>query len=256
MKKTICLNMIVKDEAHVIARCLNSVIPFVDYWVIIDTGSTDGTQNIIKKLLSGIPGELYERPWVDFAYNRNEALNYANKKSDYILFIDADDRLIYESSFALPDLQGDIYCVKQQQLGKSNFYSQNYIQVLLIKNDSSFKWAGVLHEALVWDTPKSIFFIDGVINDYTNEGRRHLDPDRRKKDIQTLEKFYRENPENSRTVFYLATEYLQDKRFKRSDGFFPKKNSDEKCIGMGGSCRNLLFTASDRIFTKRIELSA
>ena len=41
---TICLNMIVKNEAPVIGRCLASVLPFVDRWVIVDTGSTDGTQ--------------------------------------------------------------------------------------------------------------------------------------------------------------------------------------------------------------------
>ena len=47
-KSKICLNMIVKDESRVIRRCLESVKPLIDYWVIVDTGSTDGTQEIIK----------------------------------------------------------------------------------------------------------------------------------------------------------------------------------------------------------------
>ena len=40
IKKTICLNMIVKNERPVIERCLNSVKEKIDYWVIVDTGST------------------------------------------------------------------------------------------------------------------------------------------------------------------------------------------------------------------------
>ena len=43
--------MIVKNESKVIERCLTSCLPLIDYWVISDTGSTDGTQIIIKKLL-------------------------------------------------------------------------------------------------------------------------------------------------------------------------------------------------------------
>jgi glycosyltransferase involved in cell wall biosynthesis len=41
--KTICLNMIVKGESRVIQRALASVKHLIDYWVIVDTGSTDGS---------------------------------------------------------------------------------------------------------------------------------------------------------------------------------------------------------------------
>src|SRR5580704_1601575 len=58
--KTICLNMIVKNESRVIQRCLDSVKHIIDYWVIVDTGSTDGTQNVIKDFMKDIPGDLYE----------------------------------------------------------------------------------------------------------------------------------------------------------------------------------------------------
>ena len=72
-RPTICLNMIVKNEAHVIRRCLDSVRPLIDTWVIVDTGSTDGTQDLIREIFADLPGELHERPWHDFGYNRSES---------------------------------------------------------------------------------------------------------------------------------------------------------------------------------------
>jgi len=52
--KTLGLMMIVKNEKDVILRCLKSVLPIIDYWTIVDTGSTDGTQDIIKSFLQKI----------------------------------------------------------------------------------------------------------------------------------------------------------------------------------------------------------
>jgi len=88
--KSVCLVMTVKDEAAVVRRCLDSVKAVIDYWVICDTGSTDGTQEIIRQGLEGIPGELHETPWVDFGHNRSLSLNLARGRADYHLLLDAD----------------------------------------------------------------------------------------------------------------------------------------------------------------------
>jgi glycosyltransferase involved in cell wall biosynthesis len=50
--KTISLCMIVKNESHVIERCLNSVKPLLDYVLIVDTGSTDNTIEVIYNWLN------------------------------------------------------------------------------------------------------------------------------------------------------------------------------------------------------------
>ena len=106
--QTICLCMIVKNEAPVIRRCLDSVQPIVDYWVIVDTGSTDGAQDIIREHLRDLPGELHERPWRDFAYNRSEALALARPHADYSLIIDADDVLEIADGYRLPELTAEL----------------------------------------------------------------------------------------------------------------------------------------------------
>jgi glycosyltransferase involved in cell wall biosynthesis len=76
-----CLNMIVKDEAHIIKETLESISKYIDYWIICDTGSTDDTKQIIKDFFQekDIPGELYEDTWKDFAHNRTLALERSYK---------------------------------------------------------------------------------------------------------------------------------------------------------------------------------
>ena len=79
---SICLNMIVRNEAKVICRALDSVMELIDYWVICDTGSTDDTPAIIKSYFQErkIPGELHSQAWINFGHNRNEALKLARGK--------------------------------------------------------------------------------------------------------------------------------------------------------------------------------
>ncbi len=100
-KLSIGLSMIVKNETHVLPRLLSSVAPIVDYWVIVDTGSTDGTQDFIRNFFKekGIPGELIEIEWKDFSTSRNVALDAIEPHVDYGFWIDADEELIIDNSF-------------------------------------------------------------------------------------------------------------------------------------------------------------
>src|SRR6266699_3447605 len=101
--KSIGLCMIVKNEAHVIARCLESFLPLLDYVLIVDTGSTDETVSVSRKFLQErkIPGEIRHQPWQDFASNRTAALAMLRdrREIDYRLMIDADQVAIYDDKF-------------------------------------------------------------------------------------------------------------------------------------------------------------
>ena len=143
-KQTVCLNMIVKDESHIIEKTFDNLLSHLvfDYWVICDTGSTDGTQNLIKNYFAkkGIPGELVQHEWRDFGYNRTEALKAAYKKADYILIFDADDSI--HGEFKLPQkLSKDFY---KLQFGKGF----TYYRPLLVTAHKPTSFIGVLHEFL------------------------------------------------------------------------------------------------------------
>jgi glycosyltransferase involved in cell wall biosynthesis len=66
--------MMVLNEAGNIRKVLESVRHHIDRWTIIDTGSQDGTQDIIREVLAGIPGKLYEESFKGYAATRNRVL--------------------------------------------------------------------------------------------------------------------------------------------------------------------------------------
>ena len=142
-KKTICLSMIVKDEKPVILKCLASVKPYIDHWIIVDTGSKDGTQEAIAEFMKDIPGQLYERPWVDFAHNRNKALELSRKKGDYSLIIDADNILTPSPSFKIPPLTGNLYAIPVF-LKKEDGSVGSSLREFLVRNQFPCRWEGVI----------------------------------------------------------------------------------------------------------------
>ena len=198
---SICLNMIVKNEAKVIRRCLDSVLPFISNWVIMDTGSTDGTQALIQAHLADVPGELFERPWTNFGQARTEALARVGGRAEYILVMDADDQLVAEPGFTLPPLTEDAYFL-DFRLG-----NHAYRRIALVASRLPWRYEGVLHEYLTVGGPFSAGTLEGVTVRASNEGSRSDDPDKYRKDAQLLEQALVEDPGNSRSVFYLAQSY-------------------------------------------------
>jgi hypothetical protein len=208
--------MIVKDESHIIEETLKKLTNIIDfdYWVISDTGSTDGTQDIITKFFrdKNIPGELFNDQWKDFGYNRTLALYEAYKKTEYLLIFDADDEI--KGQFRLPDkLIMDGYSLN---LGNENF---SYSRVLLINNKLKWKFNGVLHEYLSRNNNQK-FTTSKINGDYFvvsgKTGNRSNNKDKYYSDALILQKAYYSAKENNdplfnRYVFYCANSYFDAK---------------------------------------------
>ncbi|MFJ7960183.1 glycosyltransferase [Streptomyces sp. NPDC096319] len=188
--------MIVKNEAAVIERCLASVRGLVDTWVISDTGSTDGTQDLIRAALDGIPGELHEEPWVNFGHNRSLNIAHARGRADYLLLLDADHVLRQDAP--LPAAGGplaDAYMIRHRG-------AVEYRIKRLVRGDLPWRYEGVTHEYLTADRDHVQENLDAlVIEDHADGGSRH---DKFERDARLLSAELERDPANHRTVFYLA----------------------------------------------------
>ncbi len=88
------LVMIVKNAGSSLEETLSKILPHIDYWTILDTGSDDGTQELIQKICKNKPGKLFEEPFIDFAISRNRALELAGDKCKYTIILD-DTYILY-----------------------------------------------------------------------------------------------------------------------------------------------------------------
>jgi tetratricopeptide (TPR) repeat protein len=194
--------MIVKDEAAVIERCLGSVRDLIEAWVICDTGSTDGTQDLIRRTLEGVPGELHERPWVDFGHNRSELLRYARGRADYLLLLDADWTFRWEPG-ALDDLGADAYLVRHEHrpAGEFELYNRH-----LVSGRRDWRYEGATHEYIETDGERTEARLEGAsIVNWADGG---VGRERRwRQDVELLERELTRDPANARALFYLAQTY-------------------------------------------------
>jgi glycosyltransferase involved in cell wall biosynthesis len=207
----IALNMIVKDESHVIDDLLRSVAPFIHYWTIVDTGSTDDTPNIIERTFAelGINGQLYHRPWKDFGWNRSEALALARGTAQYHFVIDADDTV--HGAPDLSNLVSPAYYVRFGGQG-STYYRQQ-----LFRDDLPWRYEGILHEYPTCDVAIETEYLQGDF--YITSGRtgaRSRDPFKYSKDAELLEQALAKDPGNTRYQFYLGQSYFDAKEYEKA----------------------------------------
>ena len=166
MTPTLCLNMIVKNESKIIERLLETVAPIIDSYCICDTGSTDDTKEKIEKFMlgRGIPGEVFSEPFKNFGYNRNLALQRADKWADYVLLLDADMKLVVGPEFSKDTLTKDGYLAIQ---GNDRF---EYYNTRIIKTKKGVRCVCPTHEYYDFPggldhnnkLPKSFVLIDDI----------------------------------------------------------------------------------------------
>lgn len=202
-RQTICLSMIVKNEVHIVHEALEAVAPYINYWVIVDTGSTDNTQDVIRTKMAelGVPGELHERPWRDFASNRSEAVQLAQGHSDYIWVMDADDTVIGKIDFS--GLTADGYNMR------SRIADLIYWRPLLLRDGVTWNYVGVVHELPVHNglyPPDEMLYGDYEIIG-RHLGARSSEPGKYERDRDLLLAQLGSDPDDSRSAFFLAQTY-------------------------------------------------
>lgn len=213
---TISLCIIVKNEEAIIARCLDTVKDIVDEIIIVDTGSTDCTKEIVGRYTD----HIYDFSWIDdFAAARNYAFSLATK--EYILWLDADDVVLEEDRQKLLVLKKTMdpsidvvnmhYVLAFDQYGCATYSLRRN---RLLKQCKHFQWIGAVHEYI--EVSGVVFTSDIAI---THKGERH-DTDR---NLLIYEGRLAKGEElGPRDLYYYANELFEHQQFGKAAEFYQK----------------------------------
>jgi len=217
MIPTLCLSMIVKNEENNIISCLESVADHLDYWIIHDTGSSDKTKEIIINFFQShqIPGELYQTSWKNFSWNRNQALKIAKTKADYCLLLDADFIVNINDKTFKSSLSANGYLITYEG-------NLDYRQILLVNSKHNWQYYGVTHEYIQTTDPKLPVEITNkltILHTQKGESRQN----KHDRDEKLLLDGIKEEPENSRYLFYLAQTYKAWEKYDQAIEYYQKR---------------------------------
>lgn len=232
-RTNICLSMIVKNEVRVLPRLFRSIKDYVDYYVIVDTGSTDDTIALIRREMSqyGIDGEVHEREWVNFGVNRQQSLELAvaSGKSRWLLIIDADEELGVSDPRFYEHLEpGVSYDIEKHHSG-----IRYAVPHLIDIRATEWRWKGPVHNYLVHvgGSKQRSLRQDVWIIYHTGEGAKSHGVTQEQKhlrDAALLEEELRQHPESARSQFYLAQSYKDAGRLQQALEAYRKR------VGMRG----------------------
>lgn len=259
--------MIVKNEEQFIKQSLESVNELVDEIIIVDTGSTDNTINIIKSLPFINKIKIFNFEWVnDFSKARNFSIEKAT--SDWILVLDSDEtiakrdhtyikQLIEQEKFPAA-LMVQRHYIKNSDVMKATELNDNdpynewkqhnfkaYIPTLLIrlfKNKQGIKFTGVVHESVdKFIVDKQIPIVKTDIPIHHFQYLKDKDSHNKKQDgyLQLLLEKEKQEPNNIKNLHDLAIFYLQKKNDNKKALEYFKKIHDldkdllEPFLGIG-----------------------
>ena len=208
------------------------MLPYIDRYDITDTGSTDGTPELIKEFMeeNGVSGEVYLSDWKGFGDHsgkmgsRTESLKNCDGKADYAWVIDADDYV--EGDFKYPEsMNADAYSLR---IGREDFV---WWRTQIFKMDVDWRYIGVLHEyAECKGKPSSQ--TDRLMGDYRINARtlgaRNVGIDvieKYTRDAKELKEAMKEEPDNARYQFYLAQSYFDSQQFEKSLEAYLKRST-------------------------------
>lgn len=209
------LNTIVKDEAHCILGMLEAAAQISDAIVIADTGSTDGTQQIIKDFgqKHGIPTYVFERPFDDFEKSRNFGMQKArdvvnelgwNPNDCWTWWCDADEKIIVDPKFNKNQFNKDLFMINTY-IGAMKYTRNTFARV-----SKPFRFYGPVHEFIVCDEENiTSGLAEGVHVDVKMIGKswqgdiskKYLDH------AHKLEAYIAADRKDPRWIFYTAQSY-------------------------------------------------
>lgn len=208
---TLSLCMIVKNEADVLERCLESVREAVDEIIVVDTGSADGTEEIAGRYADCI----YKYSWHDdFASARNYAMSKGTK--DYLMWMDADDVLTEEGRKGLLRLKKELpaetdavmmpYETAFDEEGNCTF---SYYRERIVRKGAGFLFRGRVHEAM--EVSGHIYYAEIPVR---HRKEKPSDPERNLRIYRRMEESG--EPMDARALYYYGRELVSHGEYEKA----------------------------------------
>ncbi len=194
----IVLAMMVRNERHVIRRAIESVLPVISGYLIVDTGSTDDTAQRAAEALASKSGQIVSRPWESYGHNRAELLTLAKGRGDWILLLDADE--VLELGGPVPDFRVDGY---ELPVYEGSVVSSRPV---LLRASRLWSCVGELREVVTCEEPHKLDASTwGRVVHYEDGAEAQRDQyERRMQEAEVFRAALDENPHDARAAFYAA----------------------------------------------------
>ena len=217
------LCIMVKNAGELFEKVLTENLPMVDRWTVLDTGSTDGTQDIVRKVLSNKKGKLYEEPFLNFRDSRNACLNLAGKNCKYTLMLDDTYVVQGELRKFLNVVRGDQFANSYSLIIKSD--DTEYYSNRVIKTQDELRYIYKMHEVIQKDNNVNVVIpnIEAWIMDYRADYMEKRTMDRKYYDLQLLFEEIEENPNDPRHYYYVAQTYNLLENHEKAAEYFLKR---------------------------------
>jgi len=223
------LLIMVKDAGKNFRTILESNLPFIDRWTILDTGSTDNTVEIIKEVMSSIPGELFQESFLNFRDSRNRLIELAEDTCVFNIILDDTYVLHGNVREFLTKVRGDDVAdsyslfLKESPLPGENTktdYHITYSSNRIIKPERKLKYVYTIHEIIQSNKNILIPIENAYIVDYSSEYMKERTTQRKLKDLADLETEYKNNPDDPRSLYYIAETYMYLEDWKNAYKYY------------------------------------
>ena len=223
------LCMIVRDNEPVIETSLESIKPWVDEMIVVDTGSQDRTAELARRL----GARVFCFPWRDdFAAARNESLRRA--RGQWIFWMDSDDTIDQENGRKLrqlalapsdPRILGyvvQVHCPSEEN-GRCDVTVVDHVK--LFRNRPDLRFEGRIHEQIIpairaagGEVAWTDLFVVHSLADHSGQGRRH----KLERDLRILHLELSEKPDHPFVLFNLGMTYADDQQYDRAADYLKK----------------------------------
>ena len=225
MNNRISVVIICRDEVHIIGKTINAVQQITDDVVVVDSGSTDGTQEIVKST----GARMFKTEWNGYGSNKNKGVALA--KYDWILSIDADEVIDSELISQLRTIQINkisvVYNIRFRAfLGDKmiRFGEWSNDQHIRLYNRTYSSWnIAAVHEGLILPKETTVITLKGFIHHFTSQNLEEFTNKTKQYALLNAEKYYQQGKKAPWLKCFVATGFSFIKNYFFRLGFLDGK---------------------------------